>query len=232
MSQEELNALIDSIKEFILEKDEKIFIESMEESVAVYEYLQREFKKVKVNEDYFFQFVFRSFYSFNQARLDSKFEKEYFNVFQSLKCNDQFPDNAALIKTIYNKLQDKVQSEKIQFSFITKMAHTINCSQPIYDSQVAKVLKISPPVEPGRENMNKRLDKYISNLQEISDYYNNIIKENKLDTPIKLFEKKFSSTKVSKNKIKILDFILWQAGKQNFLLWHKQKNEEKSFMAV
>ena len=215
MPSEKLNNLVENIANFIL-KDEKAIIENIEpESIVVYEYLQSECQKGNVNTNYFFQFVFRSFYRLDNAGLTTEFKNEYFNVFEYLRKDKAF--QLAPIECRIKMVDDRLKEFKnrkgqlsIQFSFITKMLNILDDSQPIFDSQVANIFNFSETSY--SQNRDERITAFTFQLNQICAVYKDILEKNKLQSTIELFKIKFPTANIS--EIKILDFIFWQAGKQ------------------
>ncbi len=115
----------------------KSIIENLkEESVAVYYFINDQFIKENVNDNKLLQFVFRSFYRIDNAGLTDEFKKRYFEILQESK--DIAPNLKEICQELY-KIKNHRKLNTLQFSFVTKLANTVNPKLPIYDSEVAKM---------------------------------------------------------------------------------------------
>ena len=190
-----------------IENNSTEIIENIDqESVDVYNFLKTEFKKSNVNENYLFQFVFRSFYRIDNAGLTPEFKKEYFKILEQNRNEKQF-DFEKVLRRLYSFPNRKGQNT-LQFSFATKMFNTIDDIMPIYDSEVAKMFSMSRPYQ---SEFEIKLDKYLDQLDKIQNGYEQIINQNLLPETIELFDQVFKDNKLS--EMKKLDFIFWSAGK-------------------
>jgi hypothetical protein len=190
-----------------IENNSTEIIENIDqESVDVYNFLKTEFKKSNINENYLFQFVFRSFYRIDNAGLTPEFKKEYFKILEQNRNEKQF-DFEKVLRRLYSFPNRKGQNT-LQFSFATKMFNTIDDIMPIYDSEVAKMFSMSRPYQ---SEFEIKLDKYLDQLDKIQNGYEQIINQNLLPETIGLFDQVFKDNKLS--EMKKLDFIFWSAGK-------------------
>lgn len=177
-----------------------------QESVDVYNFLKKEFNKSNVNENYLFQFVYRSFYRIDNAGLTPEFKKEYFKILEQYRNEKQF-DFETVLRRLFSFPNRKGQ-KTLQFSFVTKLFNTIDDSMPIYDSEVAKIFSLSRPYQ---SEFEIKLDKYLDQFEIIQKGYEQIIEQNLLPITISLFDQVFKDNNLS--EIKKLDFIFWSAGK-------------------
>jgi hypothetical protein len=203
------------VVEYISNNLNAIIANIAHESVDVYQYLKTEFENIDVSENYFFQFVFRSFYGLDSAGLKHDFKKKYFELLQLNKGNPS-PDFRSIIKQLY-EIKNIKEKESLQISFTSKLIHTLQNDYPIYDSKVASLMRF--PYLPSSVNIDDRIDGYMRQIEELKGLYSSIEKnldkkfliefdthfKNQLKTPISIQKK--------------IDFILWSAGK----LWEKEK---------
>ena len=190
-----------------IENNSNEIIENIDqESVDVYNFLKTEFKKSNVNENYLFQFVFRSFYRIDNAGLTPEFKKDYFKILEEYRNEKQF-DFEKVLRRLYSFPNRKGQNS-LQFSFVTKMFNTINDSKSIYDSEVARMFSLSRPYQ---SEFEIKLDKYLDQLDKIQIGYEQINEQNLLPKTTGLFDQVFKDNKLS--EMKKLDFIFWSAGK-------------------
>ncbi len=197
---------IQEITNWIEDNSTEIIENIDQESVDVYNFLKSEFKKSNVTENYLFQFVFRNFYRIDNAGLTPEFKKEYFKILEQNRNEKQF-DFKKVLRRLYSFPNRKGQNT-LQFSFATKMFHTINDMMPIYDNEVAKMFSMSRPYQ---SEFEIKLDKYLDQLDKIQNAYEQIIDQALLPKTIGLFDQVFKDNKLS--EMKKLDFIFWSAGK-------------------
>lgn len=171
----------------------------LEESIRVYEWLEAH----KEEPEYpVFQFVFRSYYRIDNAGLTSEWKARYFKFLgqkeRSLK---------TILEGLYH-IPTKKKVKSLQFSFATKLLHTLDTSQPIYDAQVAAILGL--PVKKGKDlavNVNTCIAVYESLRESVRQLL--------LDEGIK---NRIAALKATHNSNisdeKALDFLLWSVGKE------------------
>ena len=196
----------DIIIDFIVSNSSAIVDNIDFESVEVYNFLQEQFQHSNVEENYLFQFVFRSFYRLDNAGLTSEFKTEYFKILQECR-QDKVFDFEKILKRLYNFPNRKGQNT-LQFSFVTKLLNTIDNNLPIYDSEVAKMFCVTRPYV---TDFNKKLDTYIDQLQCFQNCYEEVLYKNLLPTTLEKFNQRFANSNLS--EMKKLDFIFWSAGK-------------------
>jgi len=180
-----------------------------EESIEVYNFLKDQFENSNVEENYLFQFVYRSFYRLDNAGLTNDFKIEYFKILQKFRNNKVI--NSETIREIANRLSpilNAKEQESLQFSFITKLLNTIDNKRAIYDSEVARMFNYKRPT---KGEFEEKLNVYLKQLEVIQNTYDEIIKNNLLPKTTSLFDETFG--KYNLNQIKKLDFIVWAAGK-------------------
>lgn len=191
-----------------IESKRKLIIKNLKyESIETYIFLQSELKKDKeLTKNYLFQFIFRSFYKLDNAGLTDGFKEQFFVYFQKYRsCPDKFDLKSAIVE--FSKLKTIQGKESIQFSFFTKMYHSINVKKPIYDKEVAKVFGFPRYYV---SNVEKRIERLLYQYQIIEGTYERIAKEQELENIITDFDNKFKSNMPLTMKY---DFIFWQAGK-------------------
>jgi hypothetical protein len=181
------------------------------ESVAVYAYLLLEFKRGPVDRNLLFQFAFRSFYRLDNAGLTDDFKREYFRLMEQHRhISGEIPLDA-LVKELF-EFPARNKRKGIQFSFVTKLANAISHDYPIYDSEVAKVFSFQPPY-PSRP-FEDRLANYLGFYGKLRETYKQILSENLIAQPRRMFREKYANVAASVPELKVLDFIFWSAGKQ------------------
>ena len=187
------------------------------ENIEVYQFLQHTFSSCDVTKNFFFQFVFKKFYKMSEAFLPEKLVVEYFKIMESQKVT---PLPFAEIILQLSKIKNGKDQESIQFSFVSKMIHTVDPSNVIYDKYVGKAFgygKID-----GKDIVLK-IKEMEARIRTISLCYNVILANETLNEILEEFDKKFSSYQLS--KMKKLDFIFWVAGR---LIEKEEKDNSRS----
>ena len=200
---------IEDLKDIILiikENSENIIQEITQEDIDLYVFIQEQFNKQKSGAPgKNFKKIFPLFYGtrINQilTYFDKLFDKNLYNTLHKIENFDE-------LEIIYEELLDffHADSRKYQYSYISKLIHTINPDFPIYDSyvKVALGLKESPDTEQRRKEFWNIIYKKINNIYQI------IIEKELLKEVIEDFSIKREITNM--NNIKILDFLFWGAG--------------------
>lgn len=182
------------------------------ESVAVYVYLLNEFGSGPVDTNLVFQFVFRSFYRLDNAGLAPDFKHEYFRLMERYRHTTAEIPLDTLMGALF-RFRGLNHREGIQFSFVTKLASTIcpDPHYPIYDSRVAKVFGLKT-LYPSRSPEDRRIADCLVLYGKLRDIYKQILSENLIAQPRRMFRERYASLAASVPEVKVLDFIFWSAG--------------------
>lgn len=185
----------DEICDEISKKRNKIFEnKEMIKEIEDYCYIKKEFERGNVNES-LFQSRFKSFYRLGRSRPSKEFLAEYFNLMS---------DGQKDLKIILEKIS---KNGKIQFSFATKLMHTIDNSKPIWDKNVARVTGIE---------MNGKYEIQCCQCRysQLEDLSRKLLKNDRMAKFILEFKDNFKGSKEISDA-KALDFILWALGNEN-----------------
>ena len=190
----------------------------LKESVEAYKFIKNNYGRAKINLP-LFRFVYRSFYRMSRnVPAGSDLDESYFKLLfdpkiQKLAKEDSKKALEQVLTKLYNI--DKTW----HFSFATKMLHTMNPHLPIYDSIIAKRLKL-PHCQWIRKGKNSK-EAYQKELNNRIKIYSEL--KNQIDIGVKVKEnsniiikwkQKYDAEKISNEKA--LDFILWNEGKKKF----------------
>jgi hypothetical protein len=190
-----------------IESNTGSILENLKESIAVYNFLQARFQqKEDVTKDLLFQFVFRSFYSLDNAGLGAPFKTRYFELMEECRDSPSF-NFASVLRPLYD-IETLKGKNTFQFSFVTKMLSTIDPQRPVYDREVARMFGYTQL--PGGEFADK-FKIYLDRYQHIEDSYRQILSDNLLPATFSAFDEAFPQHDLS--DVKRLDFIFWAAGK-------------------
>jgi len=149
-----------------------------------------------------FKKKYKSFYVMRTAGLSQQHFDKYFELLDRRENN---------LETILNELYEiktLKNQNSLQFSFATKLLHTLDNNLPIYDNLVKKTLGLPDPynVQDSPYKKTKKLLAYYANLKMI---YRQLLAEAPIKRIIDDIRKKFGWTANQINDVKILDFILW-----------------------
>lgn len=184
------------------------------ESPAVYAFLMNRFAHSDVSQDPIFQFVFRSFYRLDLGGLTRDFKSEYFATLQRLRGASTV--DLAELAARFHAFPTLRGSNALQWSFLSKLAHTIDPSSPIFDAEVATLFAFRRPAS---GSIAERLDTYTEFHRKLCSTYRTIIENGLVRQTIQLFRTRFPMYASAVGETKTLDFIFWSAGK---LLRRKQ----------
>lgn len=198
--------IMENIFNGIESRSSEIIQSISQESIDVYQYLSSQLNKTNVNTDYFYQFVYRSFFRLENAGLTDDFKLKYFELLESYKKRKDF-NYLEILSQLY-EIPNKQKNNTFQFSFVTKMCNIIDNTRPIFDSNVIKVLNLKKTYKKG---FNEKYSFYTDQYSEIEILYKKIFDENLLQKSLLKFDKTFPQNRLTVNKK--IDFILWSEGK-------------------
>ena len=157
-------------------------------------------KPISGNEE--FKKTYKSFYVMSSAGLSQQHFDKYFELL------DRRVNNLETILNELYKIKTLKQLNSLQFSFATKLLHTLDNNLPIYDNQVKKTLGLPDTYNflDSRYKKTRALLAYYENLKMI---YRQLLEKAPVKKLIEDISKKFGWTADQINDVKILDFILW-----------------------
>lgn len=167
-------------------------------SMESYCVIQGLLSTVNVDKDTYFRKKFVGFY--RMRFVTQEYRDAFFALFEAVK-NKKDVSFAEISEKLYPI------SNQHEFSFISKMMHTINPNSPIYDNQVAKVLELK---RKQNVSLKARIEEDNMILNKISKLYEELEESHLIDNAIDAFSSKFSSYPMLTSKK--IDFILWALG--------------------
>lgn len=195
--------MIDDIAKEISVRRDEILSNINQESISVYLFLKDQYKKGDIKNNTLFHFVLRSYYRLDNAGLGDALKKRYFELLE-----DRNEDLEVILEELY-KIPTERNIHTVQFSFATKLLHTINENSPIFDSEVSVVIH-------KRVTGDTKEDK-IKSCREAFDFlketYTGLLKEELVREVVSEFRDKFKVSASDVSDIKVLDFIVWSLGK-------------------
>lgn len=196
--------------EAILEEAEKTYKDGLRGYVECYLKTLKWKELNSTNKEKYIR-NYKKFYAMNAARIKKEDSENFYNEYFGILCLGE--------KTPLNKLIDKLQDKtnSIQFSFATKLLHTLDHHQPIFDKYIEAFFLF--PDRQGKKSV--CLDIYDSLKEE----YQRIKDCGLLFNAINAFKieilKKNLSQEITDEKI--IDFYIWQFSKMM-----KDPNQMKS----
>ncbi len=191
------------IKDEILRNQDKILSYIDIESVDVYRFLKNEYKKGPINDNAVFQFVFRSYYRLDNAGLGDGLKKKFFELMVDKQ------DNLKKILLELYRIPTLRNLSTVQFSFATKLLHTLDSNNPIFDSEVSDVIhkKVSG------KNKEEKIESCLRIYESLKSTYVTLLQDEQIVKVILKFREKFKVNKSDVPDMKVLDFIVWSLGK-------------------
>jgi len=181
----------------------------LRENIPVYQYLQQSYSKGGVAENRLFQFVFRSFYRLDNAGLSDEQKTRYFMLMAAGQTDLQ-----TILEELFD-LKTKRGKKSVQFSFATKLLHTIDTGRPIYDKYVSSFTGIKLYFN-SHEDDSKKISKAIIKYDELEQAYRELLLTNKdmLDL-VKILRKEYRLAESDISNVKAIDFLIWAYGSKN-----------------
>ena len=179
--------------------NQKAIIEKISpQMLNTYYWLQDNLHLKDVSSDAEYKRKFAGYY--RMRFVSQKYRDSFFSLFEAIK-NDTELSFVDVAKQLFQV------DGRHEFSFISKMLHTIDPNRPIYDSQVDQALQIHRTYEPNIE-LKIRQDEEI--LKQISFVYQRLEASAEMVEPLAAFDQIIPSRSMSITKK--LDFLLWALG--------------------
>jgi len=194
----------------ILDNKDKALKQLDVESFHVYDFIKEQFNQSKdINCNPLFQFTYRSFYRLDNAGLTPDFKKRYFELLQEYRTKPI--DLKAICIDLY-EYKTRKGLNSVQFSFVTKLANTINPNFSIYDSEVIKLFDFNQPYY--LKDRDEKIDKYLEQYDYIQHVSKELIKNKDIQSIFLEMDSLFGDVCKSIGDIKKLDFLMWGVGKE------------------
>jgi len=194
----------DALVKDLIKKENIILTKIGKDNVDIYLFLMKEFKKGGILDNHVFQLVFRAYYQLDNPGFSKEQKKRFFQLFNQRQQN---LDN--IISDLYSI------KKNIQFSFTTKLLHTVDTSKPIFDKYVGRSLKMGN-VYGANQTRPKRIDlclKKIDSCYELlTSRTQELLSRKEVQKMIEDFHKMYPNGRQISD-MKVLDFILWTYGK-------------------
>lgn len=179
--------------------NQKVIIEKIPPKMLnTYYWLQDNLHLRNVSHDLEYRRKFAGYY--RMRFVSQQYRDGFFALFENTKNDTElsFVDVAKQLSQV---------DGRHEFSFISKMLHTIDPSRPIYDSQVDQALKIHRTYEP---NIELKIQQDEEILKQISYVYQCLEASAEMVEPLAAFDQIIPGRSMS--IAKKLDFFLWALG--------------------
>ena len=194
--------------------NQKRIIEALgEEPFAVYHFLRCELARGNVHRNPLFQFVYRSYYRLDSAGLHPRFKARYFQLMEDARVSGQL--SLPGIATDLHRYKTLRKHKSLQFSFVTKLAATVDPVYPIYDRAVGDALGFPPPA--GGKYFAQGLERCMRFYEWLGTLYNTFLADSMLSAPMAALKAQYPLA-ASLPPIKAIDFLVWSAGKLRIVL--------------
>jgi hypothetical protein len=161
---------------------------------------------VSDNDEY--KTIYRKYWQLNAARLSDHYCNHYFQVMEDHRHKDQI-DIEAVVKALYEVPSNSKGIKTIQFSFATKLLHTIDNTRPVYDSLVGDFY-FFPQIKPTWK-YGKKLSAYTRAYTFLLSEYKRILDKGLLSESLQQFRERFRPPDTYTDQ-KIVDTLLWKFG--------------------
>ena len=182
----------------IVERKDDILNKFDNKMMETYRWLQEELYLRDVSVDQEYRRKFSSYYIMRYV--SQEYRDAFFRVFEKIKNK---PDIS--FRDVSYRLYDVDQ--KHQFSFISKMLHTINPHEPIFDSQVCEVLHLHRTYQTSLEGKVHQDEDALSHIVKAYSDMKTSDEIRKMLVQMDSFTPGYQMTDEKK-----LDFILWALG--------------------
>lgn len=208
------------LSEWVNDNSTKIIKLIPQKGVNNYLIIGEHFLKGNVSNNKEFQDVFKSFYGLNIAYLTKQFDDSYFMKFDNYRGQIITEETInSFLEEWYNILNSR-ERNTVQFSFLSKLLHTIDNDKIVYDKWVRILFELKNVSSTKGFSFQEKVNIYYDQYQQLQNAYKVLIDSGNLDSTVVKFEKCFPQA-IGISNVKKLDFIFWKAGK----LWNTSKNK-------
>jgi hypothetical protein len=177
-----------------------------DQDVRPYIWLKQQFRKIDVSADKAFQKQFRRYWQLNAARLGDRFVQTYFSLLESLKDDDQIAVEDVARK-LYKTPTRADGRQSLQFSFSTKLIHTLRPNSPVYDSNVEAFYFL--PTKSLSESLEKKLQRLLLAYNFLVFEYERVLRHDLLRQAINAFRDRYDKRAECTDE-KVVDTLIWR----------------------
>jgi|WetSurSiteA1Bulk_404760.scaffolds.fasta_scaffold49681_1 hypothetical protein len=184
-------------------------LDSVDEDKDIHRYLDllNRFRNVDVARNPEFKSKYCEYWGLNGAGLGQNFRSAYFELMEGLRGRPT-PSIGEVTRIFYEVPSNKNGRKTLQFSFASKLLHTLDPHRPIYDSMVATFYRFTVPVS--TKNFEVRLQSFLSFYGFLVLEYKKVLSNGSIQQPIAHFRNRFSVPDEYTDE-KIIDTLIWLA---------------------
>jgi len=192
----------------LLKKYTAIVLKSIDpyQDIKPYIRIMKSFRERNILEDYNFKATFRQYWRLNPARLIDSFYDSYFSLLESCK-DDEDIDIEFIARKLYEIPNRKNEGRSLQFSFASKLVHTVIPTKPVYDSMVTSFYFLPLP-QPHWDN-ERKLQNALKNYMFIESEQKRVLNEGILDDSMIKFREHFDLDDIYTDQ-KVVDTLIWK----------------------
>jgi hypothetical protein len=164
-------------------------------------------RNVDVTRDTEFQNKYCRYWRLFGAGLSQDFRSAYFELMEGLR-GRALPSIREVTRILYEVPSNRSGRKTLQFSFASKLLHTLDPHRPIYDSMVATFYRFSVPNP--TKSFEGRLQVFLSFYDFLTVEYKKVVTTQVLEQPIASFRHQFSVSAEYTDE-KVVDTLIWRA---------------------
>jgi hypothetical protein len=164
------------------------------------------FKAGSVYDNDEYQAVYRKYWQMNAARLSDSFCKYYFLVMEDCRHADRLSIEN-IVEALYNVASNSKGRKTIQFSFATKLLHTVDNTLPVYDNLEGDFYFL-PQIKPSW-NFSKKLAACLRSYDFLLREHKRVLDNGLLSESIRKFRVRFALPSTYTDQ-KVIDTVLWR----------------------
>jgi hypothetical protein len=161
----------------------------------------------KVSGDVEFRRSFKYFWAMNSAFLTPGFQDRFFQLLQERHGDSRDPMEVVrqVAVELYH-IETQRGRYSLQFSFATKLVHTINPRAPVHDSNVRAFYLFS--TYPQAKSWEQKLERLMRDYEFLVSEYKRIIDQKLLATAISAYRAEFEPDHALSNE-RVIDALVW-----------------------
>jgi hypothetical protein len=174
--------------------------------IQPYLWLLNQLYNTDVRNDDRFQQRYKQYWIMNRARLSERYFQRYFSILEENKDNQNI-EISNVARLLYQVPTHENSKKSLQFSFATKLVHSINTKSPIFDKMVKQFYFL--PESQRNWSFDEKLSNMLSNYQFLSQEYQRVLNQGILSESINSFRERFDVDE-QYTDIKIIDSLIWK----------------------
>ncbi len=192
----------------IINRNIDLILGNIDEDLDIRTYLTllSRFRNVDVTWDTEFQKKYCRYWRLFGAGLSQDFRSAYFELMEGSK-GRALPSIRELTRILSTVPSNSLGRRTLQFSFASKLLHTLDPHRPIYDSMVATFYRFSVPNP--TKSFEGRLQSFLSFYDFLVAEYKQVLTNRLLEQPIAIFRNHFSGSDEYTDE-KIVDTLIWR----------------------